>query len=462
MTTQTAPQTIPVPDNFPVVFQDGEERLFWEQDRMHFPGQMTPLEAALAPERIATGMTYAMRHYEMPMSEFRSRVIHGYVYNAPVPIIAPPEEMEELGRRTEAKLMPAVQGIEQLWNDELLPEIKDHLAAMEAIDLEHSTLPELVADLDNAEFHLERLWQLHFLAVHPAYLAVSEFDEFYRDLMGTEDAFASYRLLQGLENKTVEMGKELWRLSRVAQESPEVRKVLETVAAADVRAKLAETPAGTAFLAELSDYLDRYGHRSSIWGIGGPSFIEDPTPVINNLKEYVGLPDEADPARELARMSEEREQAIAEIRELLTNYPAPVAGQFEGMLHSAQIGLVVTEDHGFYIDFYGLDLIRQLLMAIGRRLVEADVIESADDVLMLELDEIRAPGADARPLVAERRAELAAYADVTPPPVLGTLPPGPPPENPVVRAMMKFFGTPAAPPEDDGTLRGSARACSGF
>ena len=38
-----SPQALPVPDDFPVALRDGEEQLFWQRDRMHFPGQVLPL-----------------------------------------------------------------------------------------------------------------------------------------------------------------------------------------------------------------------------------------------------------------------------------------------------------------------------------------------------------------------------------------------------------------------------------
>ena len=44
------------------------------------------------------GMTRAFRLYELPMRAMLTKVVHGYHYNASVPVIAPPEEMEELGR----------------------------------------------------------------------------------------------------------------------------------------------------------------------------------------------------------------------------------------------------------------------------------------------------------------------------------------------------------------------------
>jgi pyruvate,water dikinase len=47
---------------------------------------------------------------------------------------------------------------------------------------------------------------------------------------------------------------------------------------------------------------------------------------------------------------------------------------------------------------------------------------------------------DLKQRVAERKAELERWATVQAPPLLGTFPPGPPPDDPVARAVFKMFG----------------------
>jgi pyruvate,water dikinase len=129
------------------------------------------------------------------------------------------------------------------------------------------------------------------------------------------------------------------------------------------------------------------------------------------------------------------------------------------MLEAAQVGLVITEDHGYYIDTNGAHRLRQVLLEAGRRLAKARVIGHAQDVFMLTPEEIRTGlinPADLRPVVVERRAEMRRWAGESTPPAIGSLPPGPPPEDPMLRAFGKFFGMPPAPSEHPDELRGSA------
>jgi pyruvate,water dikinase len=449
-----------MPDDFPVRFAPGDEQLLWERDRMHFPGQVTALEAELVSEAVGPAFRYGARLYAMPVGDLRVRTEHGYTYTATVPLEASPEELEELGRRSEAALMGVVGRLGEVWDERILPEIREHLAAMAAVDLDAAPSAELVAVLDATLARARRLWELHFEIVLPSYLAVSEFDELYRDLFGGE-TFDAYRLLEGIETKTFEVGRDLWRLSRVALASAEVTRVLEREPAAAVRERLAASADGRAFLAELDAHLEAYGQRSPTWGISTPAFTEDPAPVVKMLKDYVGQPDGADPGLALRRAAAERETAIAEARERLAGYPAPVVAQFEGLLAAAQVGLRLTEDHGFYIDAWGLALVRRAVMAAGRRVAAAGAIDAPEDVLHLTAAELRAalaaePAPGLRAVVAERRAGLERYADVTPPFRLGTLPAGPPPDGPASRMGTKFAGLPPTAQDEPGVLRGSA------
>jgi pyruvate,water dikinase len=137
-----------------------------------------------------------------------------------------------------------------------------------------------------------------------------------------------------------------------------------------------------------------------------------------------------------------------------------VRDQFEILLKAAEEGMVLSEDHGFWIDFSSTARVRKVFMEFGRRFAEAEVIKEPGDVFHLTLDEIsetaeQLPNLDRRDLVARRKAEMERFGRMQPPPALGAPPPGPPPDNPVNRALGKFFGGPPQPPAEPGILRGN-------
>ncbi len=453
-------EQMPVPPDFPVVWENpGDEQLFWMHDAMHFPDPLTLLDDdALIRTLERHGFTKAAEFYEMPLRP-HARRINTYHYRAMVPVTASPEEIEAIGKRSQERLETVMYQLNDLWREEFLPEIKQYLEYWDGFDLHGASMPELLSHLDETMNRLERLWEIHFRVVLPMGLAPSMFEEFYRDLFGTEDPFEAYRLLRGLDNKTVESGQMLWQLSRKVLGMPEARKILEEKSAIEVPVALEESAEGREFLDELRGYLDEYGHRGDKWGLSYPTWVEDPTPVIKMLKDYVTQPD-GGPGEKLTELAAERERLLAETYERLRGYPQAVREQFSSLLKAAQDSTVLSEDHGFWIDFHAMSRVRQVFLEFGRRFAEAGVLEQPDDVFHLTLDEMREtaeklPDLDRRELVAQREAEIERFRTIQPPPALGTPPPGPPPDDPMSRSMMKFFGAPPQPPSAPDVLQGS-------
>lgn len=451
------PALIPVPPGFPVTWASpDDERLFWAQDRMHSPDPMVPLEVDFWL-KVYDGFSLAAKVYEMPVKA-HARCFNTYLYMAIAPAV-PPEQMEAQGKRMEERMREAMGQLEASWKEAWLPEIQSHLAWWAAFDLRGASLSSLVTHLQETLPRTDRLWELHFRIVFPAYVAISQFDELYRDLFGGEGAFNAYRLLQGFDNKTLETGRELWALSRKARAVPEARRLLEERDSSEIMEELGKTAAGRAFLNELHGYLATYGQRGDKWGLSDPSWIENPAPVIKNLKDYASQPDR-DLEADHASLVVERERAVAEARERLKGYPQPVREQFESLLKVAQCGNVLTEDHGFWIDFNSTYRVRCVFLEFGRRFAEAGVVDKADDVFYLTLKDLLGAeatvrGASLRARVAERRQEVERFRKISPPPVLGT-DYGPPPDNPVGRFIAKFFGGPPPASEVPGVVAGHA------
>ena len=424
---------IPAPPDFPVSWErPDDERRFWTHDRMHWPD---PVPALLSSLDFEGGVNRAAPHYDVPI-RFFARRINTYQYSSFMPVLGSPDEMAARGKRAQEKVGAALARLDELWANEWLPEIQSHIAYWRAFDLRGASTEQLVAHLDESRRRHARLWEIHFLIAFPMLMGMSVFDELYRDLFGNESAFDAFKLLQGFPNKTVESGRALWALSRAALATPAVRRVLEERAADEVIGALEATPEGRRFLVDLRAYLDEYGRRGDKFDpFSSPSWIERPTSVIKNLKDFVAQPDR-DLDGEAAALVAEREQAVASARERLKGYPQPVVGQFEMLLKAAQTCSVLSEDHGFWIDYASSYELRLVVLEVGRRVAAAGALEAPEDVIHLRWDEMRAtlaaePPIDRRALVAERKAEIARFRAIQPPPVLGTPPAGPPPDDPM-------------------------------
>jgi pyruvate,water dikinase len=327
-----------------------------------------------------------------------------------------------MSKQQEAALNPLIERFDAYWNDELLPEIKQHIAYFESSDMRGMSLDQLRAHLGEALKRGERMGALHGV-IMPMLFAMSQFEELYRELFEGASTLDALRLTQGFDNKTMEGDRALWRLSRVALATPEVRAILSGHAAGDVIPALEKSDASQRFLADLRAWLAQYGQRlNSVFALGEPSWIEDPTPAIQNLQAYLAQA-EARPEMEPATLIAGREKALAEARAKLAGYPQPIVTRFETLLKAAQVAAVVHEDHNFWIDQRLFYHIRRLILEFGGRLAQAGTLEAANDVFYLTPDELQ-NGRDVpmKLLVQERKAEMERFSRMTPPPMLGTAP----------------------------------------
>lgn len=457
---QPTPSAIPAPPNFPVSWENPEDvGLFWTLNRMHTPDPITQMDE-LFIGYVWQGVRTVAEIYDIPVST-RTRCINTYMYVTIFPAAPPEDGMEAQSKRSEAKLRAVFARIGDLWKLDLFPEVKQYLEDWQSFDLPGASMPELLAHFDESVARHIRLWEIHFLVVLPKHIVISMFDDLCRDLFGSENRFEAYQLLRGFDNKTLEAARALWGLSRAGLACPEACRVLEETATSGVIAALEESPGGRAFLGKVQEFLKEYGQLSEKpFQLYAPGWIEDPTPVIKNLKDYITQPDR-DQEAELSTLAVEREELVAQARQRLEGHPQAVVEEFEFLLKAAQEAAVVGEDHNFWIDFCAIYQVRRVLLEFGRRFVEAGVMDKAEDVLFLTPEEMREtahalPMLNRRPLVAGRRAEMEYFRTIQPPAALGASPATPPPDSPLRRALGKFFGTPPAPPTEPDVLRGNA------
>lgn len=271
------------------------------------------------------------------------------------------------------------------------------------------------------------MWAIHSETVIVVYVSLDLFDDLHHDLFADDGAFDSHRLLEGHDNTSLQLGRALWDLSRKAVASDEVRKIIQENAPGDVMEALGASSGGTQFRQELEGVLDAYGQRGSLWGICHTSWLEDPSPVIVNVKDYLDRDEE--PTGQLDERAAEREEAVATVRQRLEGYPAAVRDEFEGLLKAAAAAVVLTEDHGFWIDFRACYDIRMVVVELGRRLETSGAIETALDIFFLSKAEISAAAASApdhADAVRQRKSELEHFNSLNPPLFMGT-DYGPPP-----------------------------------
>lgn len=456
---------LPLPPDFPVIWPDpADAQYHWTRDREHMPEPITPMFASAAAIMARPSHARAAAAYNEAVVGRRDLAINTYNYTRLVPFTGTPEELAARVRSFREKVSAAAFRLAELWEEEWRPELERHWAFWAAFDLAGADLPALLAHLEETLVRGARLYEIHYLLGSPMWFAIDEFETCYCDLFPGTTPLDAHRLLQGFDNKTLEIGRALWRLSRLARALPAVRQVLATRPAADVERALAQSAEGRLFLAEFRAFLSGYGRRSNLWDWGYPSWEEDPTPVIHNLKNYLQQPDR-DLEAELAQAAAEREVAVAQARQALAGYPAPVVERFEQLLQAAQVALVLTENHTYYMDFNGFGWIRRVIREFGKRFTATGQLAEPNEIFYLTVEELRALAADpalnGHALAHTRQAEALRWAAYPEPAEIGVRPAEPLYfYSPDARRMLRYVGgwsaeTPRPEPEP-GVLSGQA------
>ena len=417
---------LPAPDDFPVVWPQAEWDTFhWTRDYEHLPDPIMPLMfSATGVMAIASRDRVAPLYEEAIARRYDWRINH-YLYMAVIPFQGMSDEVEARMKRNRERLLAITLRLNEVWEKEWKPALEAHWDFWREFDLEGADDAALAAHTEESIQRGSHLYEIHFRMGAPMWFALDEFVTCYCDLFPEKSELDAHRLLQGFDNKTLEIGRALWRLSRLARAEEAVYQILLERPAQEVAAALHTFAEGRAFWQEVWAFLETYGHRANLWDWCRPTWYDDPTPVINSLKTCVVQPDR-DLVAEQAETVALREAAIADARAALIGYPAPVVARFEQLLKAAQIALVLTENHAYYIDFNGFGWIHRIFHEWGGRFARAGWLNRSDDVFYLTLDELRGmiadPQQDRRALVQQRRAELAYWEQYEEPRELGVRP----------------------------------------
>lgn len=312
------------------------------------------------------------------------------------------------------------------------------------------------------------MWDIHFQIIVPTFLALNQFDELYRHLSDQAEPLAAFELVQGFDHAFLQADRALWELSRQARALPVVARTLSETLTRDMLAALDASPEGQIFEAELRCYLQQYGRRGQyVDGLAETSWLEDPAPVIQNLKDMLSRPDR-DLLAELQAQAADREAQVEQARRRLQSRPTALQQQFEIALKAAQTAAFLHEEHNFWIEQQAMVCLRRVFLELGRRLTELGNLPQPDDIFYLTLAEARESAnqtaLNQTGLVQRRRDELAHFSAIRPPEALGVMPLGVLPDDPFTRAFSRIFGAPllptgpAAVPSRSDTLAGNAAA----
>jgi phosphohistidine swiveling domain-containing protein len=159
----------------------------------------------------------------------------------------------------------------------------------------------------------------------------------------------------------------------------------------------------------LDAFLAAHGFHGPAEGeVSSRSWREDPSPMLSLVETYRGMDESAGPQAVEGERAEERRAAVAELLAALPWFRRPGAKVVLG----AARRYIPLREVGKTAFLQALDVARASARVLGEDLAEQGVLGDPDDVFYLTVDELDAPPAKAKELVAFRRERRAEYLEL--------------------------------------------------
>lgn len=286
------------------------------------------------------------------------------------------------------------------------------------------------------------------------------FSTYYNRLIKRKGDLDAPHFLFGTENHALRAEKALYDLALWIKGQPELADYFTRASASEICAAVQSdslpSPVSNEFATRFAQYLGQFGHAIYDLDFAKPTPAEDPEPLIETIKVYLG--GRNNPYERQRAALRVREEAVEKISKRLGSWRRK---HFLNLLNLALDAAPLREDSIADLGL-GHPQIRRMLGELGKRLMASGTIERADDVYWLEAQEVdeMAIGLEKgetlqnfSEAVASRKAKWERMRHISPPTTL-----------PKVRWMAKFFPS----TESTGnTIKGfgasagrvSARAC---
>lgn len=360
-----------------------DEDIFWFRDDLHQPYPISPLGMTTVQKHHAWGYHVAAEETQLPPSKgghvkiFKGRVLLGF------------EELKdgaEIKRRAAefVKLLDYLRDHWDVYYTRHIEEVKQGLNFMGSVN-DGMSDADLSYAIRRSEEINKRNWEIHFTLMYPADALYFEFEGFCKE-HGIEEKDATI-MLKGLDTMATRTDQGFWELAKLADEVG-IGELFLKEESKDLLKKLKENPHAAKWLISFHQFLDIYGHRitAAHLDVLFPTWIEDPTPVLETIKTYIPR------MRQGWDIREEREKMIKESQEashhFLSKLPSERQEKFKKLLDVGRKTYQFQEDHGFYIDGSSTARLHDVAMVCGRRLKQGGLLEQPEDVFFLNYNEL--------------------------------------------------------------------------
>ncbi|NLE75103.1 MAG: hypothetical protein GX604_10825 [Actinobacteria bacterium] len=362
-----------------------DKSIFWFRDDLHQPYTISPMGMTTIQAHHSWGYHYAAALTSLPPSKgahvkmYQGRVYLGFAE------ISDPKEIEARAVKHGELIEYCTDHWEEYYR-ELIGEVQRNLDTLNGVDTDKLILQHLYEHLLRAEELNRRNWEIHFNLMYPADSVYFGFLDFLSK-HGVEEKDAIV-MVRGFESIATRTDEELWNLANMANNCS-ARSIMENTPLEEIIAKMRTAEDCDSWVEKFLHFLEIYGRRvvAAHLDVSTPTWIEDPTPVLDTIRSYFGRIDQGwDFFAEKQKIVDQRKATVAEFEAKLSEEDQQI---FRRLLKGAEGTYQFQEDHGFYIDQGSTACMRFAAVACGKRLYRRGLLESIDDVMWLSFDELR-------------------------------------------------------------------------
>ncbi len=392
----------------------------WFLDGTHSVPPWTPLFGWFWINFCRHGMQYGAETLSLPTVkgwDWRFKNGGGYLT---LLLVKTEAEQKVREQRFKIAIRPFIEDYDGLWHSQL-QEILGLYEGLKKLDLDKVSNIEVLANFEQTINVCRRMWEVHMYMMYGTYTAYILFENMCRELLGIDDTNPLFhKLITGFDNKVLQVDKTIWGFSQKATKLGLADIILRSEPK-DIAANIEAAPNGHGFMESFRAFLNEDGWRMQRMSeMNMPTWIEDPTPPLTNLKQFLVKGGGFNLEDERAKVSKEREAAE---KEVLAKVAPEQRGWFTTLLRLAQKSGSFSEEHDHYLDLYTHAMMRRSALAIAGRLVRGGAIDSVEDIFFIIPDEIRKAAINPdqfnlRPIVASRRADWQEWCKTPNPPVI--------------------------------------------
>ena len=395
-------------EEFPITWtSETEKMLFWVYDDLHCPHPLSPMYEDIGGWWLSCD--HMFRRFGTPFAtDWISKNVNGYLYTAAIPANAGlkvdaqeysftinpvvPEDADyasNMGPYLGSVLPTYGLQFANWWRDRLVPEMDRNFAYIESMldrqgDLD---LMELACLLEDAIDMHDRHWKIHWMLNFAQLSATLNLRAVMEKTHGKVDEVLLGRLQNSARDRNWDSIHALWLMKEEAKADPELAAIFMAETAGEIIGALRRSERGGRFIDErVVPYQKEFGWHA-VWSheFIFPNVIEKMEPVIEIVRGYIETG--YDYPTKIAALKADIDAAAKEILDGLEGEA------LEEMRAANEINLrmaPLTPDHHFYIDQGANAHVRQVLLAIGRKLVAAGFLDAPDDVVFFRYNQLRA------------------------------------------------------------------------